>query len=77
MRILSTAHRPGERLMTRSEAANYLGLDEMVLRNQLIQRRGPKHLQVSPRRQYFRRSDLDSWMLSWDEAERRPNDPCI
>ena len=55
----------GDRLLPKPEAAHYCGLSESCLTNQIAEGRGPRALRVSPRRFYFRRSDLEHWMASW------------
>ena len=54
-----------DRLLRKPEAATYCGLSVATLTNQLTQGRGPRALRVSPRRFYFKRTDLDMWMQTW------------
>lgn len=46
----------------RPEAAVYLGITTGALAQLAYQGRGPKFYKPSPRRVYYRRSDLDSWI---------------
>ena len=50
-------------LLTRAEAALYIGVSVSALAHWVCQKRGPTH-QVFGRSSYYRRADLDQWIAS-------------
>jgi predicted DNA-binding transcriptional regulator AlpA len=51
-------------LLRRPEAAAYLGTTTGSLAQLAYQGNGPKYYKPSPRRVYYRKSDLDAWINS-------------
>jgi hypothetical protein len=55
-----------DKFLTRIEAAAYChDLPIKFFNNQLRLGNGPAFVQVSPKRIFFRTTDLDAWMATW------------
>ena len=54
--------------MTRKEAAKYACTTEKTLAQLAYQHRGPKMFKPSPRKEVYRRSDLDAWLTGTEVA---------
>ena len=50
----------------RREAAAYLGMSVGALAQLAYHGRGPRYAKPTPRRVYYRRSDLDAWLDGLD-----------
>lgn len=53
------------KLLGKVEAAEYLGISDKYLRNQLKLGTGPTYLKPSAHTVLFRQQDLDDWKASW------------
>ncbi len=66
-----------EPLLTREQAANYLGLDLRYLMRQCREGQGPVHLRPSPKRIFFQKADLGAWRESWVIKASKPFVPSM
>lgn len=51
-------------MLTRREAADYIGLPHRSLDWLMTSGQGPRYIQVSERKRIYRREDLDAWLAS-------------